>query len=82
MTARLRRRTRRRKSDDVSHVVASFWRHRNTDLGTLTAHLLGQTRVREVVAVALLLEKEYRPHLNSRFPSDPVRHTVDKRGLL
>jgi hypothetical protein len=58
MTARLRRWTRRCESDHVSNVLAAFWRHRHADLGTFAAYLLGETRVRKVVAVALLLEIE------------------------
>lgn len=55
MTARVRRWARRRKSNRLSHRLATIRRHRNKNLGTNKAHLLGQDRIREVVAVALFL---------------------------
>ena len=55
MTARIRRWTRCRKSNDLSDRLAAVRRHRATNLGSIKNDLLGQGRFREVVALALLL---------------------------
>jgi hypothetical protein len=55
MTARLRRGTRRRKPHDVSAGLAAICCQRLTFVGTISDDLLGQGRVREMVAVALFL---------------------------
>jgi len=55
MTAGIRRWTRRRQSNHVSDRMATVWRHRSKDLGTVAHDLLGEDRFREMVAVALLL---------------------------
>ena len=55
MTACLRRGTRRRKPNNLSDRLAPFRNHRAPDLGSFTAYLLGQDRIRKVVALALLL---------------------------
>jgi hypothetical protein len=68
MTACVRRRARRCKQNDLSHILAALWGHRNTDLGSLAAHLLGQDRIREVVVVALLLEKISQGKLKTEYP--------------
>jgi hypothetical protein len=56
MTAGLRRRARRRQSHDVSHGLAAVWDHRAAHLGTVTVSLLGQDRIRKMVALALFLK--------------------------
>ena len=55
MTAGLRRWTRRRKPNDLSHRLAAVRRHRTAHLGPVEINLLGQSRLREVVALALFL---------------------------
>ena len=55
MTARIRRWTRCRKSNDLSDRLAAVRRHRTENLGSFKNDLLGQARFREVVALALLL---------------------------
>ena len=55
MTARIRRWTRRRKSNDISNRLATVRRHRATNLGSIKNDLLGQGWFRELVALALLL---------------------------
>ena len=55
MTARIRRWTRRRKPNDISHRLATVRCHRATNLGSIKNDLLGQGRFREVVALAILL---------------------------
>jgi hypothetical protein len=41
MTARIRRGTRRRKSNDLSDRLAAVRRHRTEDLGSIETDLLG-----------------------------------------
>ena len=55
MTAGVRRGSRRRESNSLSHRLAAIRRHGSTHLGTVEAYLLGKNRFREVVAVALFL---------------------------
>lgn len=55
MTARLRRGTRRSQSHDLSAGLAAFRCYRLTFVGAFPTHLLGQGRIREMVALALLL---------------------------
>ena len=55
MTARIRRWTRRRKPNDLSDRLAAVRRHRTENLGSIKNDLLGQSRLREMVALALLL---------------------------
>ncbi len=55
MTARVRRWTRRGKPNDLSDRLASFRRHRASHLGSFKAYLLGKSRLREMVALALFL---------------------------
>ncbi len=55
MTARVRRWTRRRKPNDLSNRLAAIRRDRSTNLGPIKNGLLGKDRLREMVAVALLL---------------------------
>ena len=55
MTAGIRRWTRCRKSNHLSHRMAAVWSYRTADLGTIANDLLGENRFREMVAVAVLL---------------------------
>ncbi|HEY7320051.1 MAG TPA: hypothetical protein VIE89_20970, partial [Candidatus Binatia bacterium] len=55
MTARFRRGSRRRKPHSLSYRLAAIRGYRASHLGTLQVHLLGQDRVRKVVALALFL---------------------------
>jgi len=55
MTARLRRGSRRRKSYKVSAGMAAIWRDGLAFMGPFAAHLLVQSRLREMVALALFL---------------------------
>jgi hypothetical protein len=55
MTAGIRRWTRRRQSNHVSDRMAAVWSDRTADLGSVSNDLLGENRLREMVAVALLL---------------------------
>jgi len=58
MTARLRRWTRRRKPNHISHRMAAIRRHRSENLGRVQIDLLGESRFREMVAVALFLNSQ------------------------
>ncbi len=55
MTARIRRWTRRGKSNSLSHGLATVRRYRAANLGAIKAYLLGQGRLREMVAVEIFL---------------------------
>ncbi len=55
MTAGVRRWTRRRESNDLSHRLAAIRRHGPKNLGSVKNDLLGENRFREMVALALLL---------------------------
>ena len=55
MIAGVRRWTRRRESNHLSDRMATVWSHRTPNLGPVTHDLLGEARVREMVALALLL---------------------------
>jgi hypothetical protein len=55
MTAGIRRWTRRRQSNHVSDRMAAVWNYRTPDLGSVPNDLLGEDRVREMVALAVLL---------------------------
>lgn len=67
MTARIRRGTRRRKSNDLSDRLAAVRSHGTKNLGSIETDLLGEDRFREMVALALLLIDYfnwcYRSHL-------------------
>jgi hypothetical protein len=56
MTAVIRRWTRRRKPNDLSHRLAAVRRHRSKNLGSIEVNLLGQNQFRKMVAVALFLD--------------------------
>ena len=56
MTARLRRWTRRGKSNHLSHRMAAIRRHRSENLGPVQIDLLGEGRFRKMVAVAIFLD--------------------------
>jgi hypothetical protein len=56
MTAGLRRGARRCQSHDLSNRLAAVREHRAAHLGALPVSLLGQDRVREVVALAVFLK--------------------------
>ena len=56
MTAVIRRWTRRRKPNDLSHWLAAVRRHRSKNLGSIEVNLLGQNQFRKMVAVALFLD--------------------------
>jgi hypothetical protein len=58
MTACLRRWTRRGQSNHLSYRLAAVWRHSASNLGSIKDDLLGQNRLREMVALALLLKRE------------------------
>ena len=58
MTARVRRRARRGKSNDLSDRLAAFRHYRSPNLGAIATDLLGEDRVRKVVALALLLSRK------------------------
>jgi len=60
MTIGLRRGPRRRDSNHLSHQLAAIRRHRAASLGTIKVHLLGQDRLREVVAVAIFLNTSHQ----------------------
>ena len=73
MTAGIRRWTRRRQSNHVSHRMAAVWSDRTADLGSVSNDLLGQDRLRKVVALALLLilkplaeNPPRQPHIQGR----------------
>jgi hypothetical protein len=55
MTAGMRRRARRGKSNHLSNGLAAVRRHRSAHHRSVKANLLGQAWFREVVAVALFL---------------------------
>ena len=55
MTTGIRRWTRCCKPNDLSNRLAAIRRHRTTNLGPVENDLLGQGRLREMVAVALFL---------------------------
>jgi len=55
MTAGVRRWTRRRQSNDLSNRLAAVRDYRAADVGTVADDLLGKDRLREMVALALLL---------------------------
>jgi len=55
MTSSLRRWARRRKPNDLSYRLATVRRYRTADLGPVKNDLLGESRLREVVALALFL---------------------------
>ena len=56
MTARLRRRERRGEPDDVPEWLATDRERLIAHLGPLAVDLPGETRLREVVAVAIFLK--------------------------
>jgi len=55
MTAGVRRWTRRRQSNDLSNRLAAVRDYRAADVGTVADDLLGKDRLREMVALAVLL---------------------------
>jgi len=55
MTIGVRRWTRRSKSNDISNWLAAIWRNGPKNAGSIKVNLLGKGRIREMVAVALLL---------------------------
>ena len=57
MTPGLRRWTRRCKPNHLSHRLAAVRRHRTENLGTVEGDLLGENRFREMVALALFLNR-------------------------
>jgi hypothetical protein len=56
MTAGLRHGACRRQPNRLSHRLAAIRRYRAAHLGTVKAYLLGENRLREVVALALFLK--------------------------
>ena len=66
MTARIRRGPRRREPNHLSDRMAAVRRNGASDLGTIADDLLGQNRIRKVVALAVFLgggaEKLTRGH--------------------
>jgi len=78
MTARIRRWTRRRKPNDLSDRLAAVRRHRTENLGSIKNDLLGEDRLREMVAVALfLILSAFRVKNLLRVPS-----ILDARGSV
>jgi hypothetical protein len=64
MTAGMRRRARRGKSNHLSNGLATFRRHRSAHHRSIKANLLGQAWFREVVAVAVFLAPKVHPEIN------------------
>lgn len=59
MTARLRRRRRRREPNHLSQRLAAIRVRIVPELGAIAPDLLGEDRIRKVVAVAILLGPEW-----------------------
>ena len=81
MTSRLRRWTRRGKSNDLSDWVAALRRHRSAYLGAQQSDLLGEGRFREVVVVALFLKNVSRTIRNERHKKYAVAIQIVLSGI-
>ncbi|MEX0806373.1 MAG: hypothetical protein WD688_24100 [Candidatus Binatia bacterium] len=57
MTTGIRRGARRSKPHDLSDRIPAVWRQRSADMGTIALDLLGQSGIREMVALAVFLNR-------------------------
>lgn len=71
MTTGIRRGARRSKPHNLSDRIPAVWCHRGAHLGTFAVDILGQSGIREMVALALFLD----PFMSSSPPKSQRENT-------